>query len=72
MKEQSISISRKQHDLIARLIEQQTAANRQLETACNTIMAGLDDEPTQSQLVGVRSADGVYEMVLQVSDVREA
>lgn len=69
MSDLRIPIARKQHDLLARLIGEQASANRALELACNTIMAGLADEPAQAQLVGVDATDGVYALVLAVPDV---
>lgn len=72
MAERRVPISRKQHDLVARLITAQTDAQRQLETACNAILAALPDDPANAALRGVSSENGVYEMLLTVPDVPPA
>lgn len=68
MSELRLPIARKQHDLVAQLITAKLQAERALELACNTIMAGHDDEPAQASLVGVDVKDGVYALVLTVPD----
>lgn len=70
--ERRVSISRKQHDLLARLIATQTDAQRQLETACNAILAALDDEPPKAALLGVTADNGVYTLNLEVPDIAPA
>lgn len=69
MPEYAVTISKKQHDLVRTLQEQQVAVGRQLETVCNTIVMGSDETfPPSMQVVGVRNQDGVYQLVLQSPD----
>jgi hypothetical protein len=79
MKELGIPITRKQHDVIAQRIAKQADAGKSLEAAkaeliaaCDAILAGLDDEPAESGLKGVRQNGDVYELVLLIPEPPQA
>jgi hypothetical protein len=69
MAEKLIPISRKQHDAINSLADAIKANQQQLTTVANVLLLGQDEDLGQVGIVGARSQDGVYSLVIEVPDI---
>lgn len=72
MPERLVPISRKQHDAFNNLAEATRANQAALQTLTNTLLMALDDDLGEVAVHGVRHADGVYALVIEVPDIAPA
>jgi hypothetical protein len=72
MSERLIPISKKQHDSFNNIAAGIRAAERDLTTAANTILQGVDEDIGQVNVTGVRCDNGVYSLVLTLPDIAPA